>query len=126
MRRALPPCIDERDGLLPDADAILPRLPIGLRQACRYAGEVLEDDYGLSAMPALALTMARAHSRRQLVFCARWRIPAYAAALTYCYLSMRGEKPSFPHSLPAVRQRLPSNRILRRPHRRSAAGGGWQ
>ena len=95
MRRALPPCIDERDGLLPDADAILPRLPIGLRQACRYAGEVLEDDYGLSAMPALALTMARAHSRRQLVFCARWRIPAYAAALTYCYLSMRGEKPSF-------------------------------
>ena len=95
MRRALPPSIDERDGILPDADELLPRLPIGLRQACRYACEVLEDDYGLSVMPALALTMLRAHSRRHLVFCARWRIPAYAAALTYCYLSMRGEKPSF-------------------------------
>ena len=95
MRRALPPSIDERDGLLPDAAAVLAHLPIGLRQACRYAGEVLEDDYGLSVMPALALTMLRAHSRRHLVFCARWRIPAYAAALAYCYLSMRGEKPSF-------------------------------
>ena len=95
MRRALPPSIDERDGLLPDAATLLPNLPIGLRQACRYASEVLEDDYGLSAMPALALTMLRAHSRRHLVFCARWRIPAYAAALAYCYLSMRGEKPSF-------------------------------
>lgn len=95
MRRALPPSIDERDGVLPDAEALLPHLPIGLRQACRYASEVLEDDYGLSVMPALALTMLRAHSRRQLVFCARWRIPAYAAALTYCYLSMREECPSF-------------------------------
>ena len=95
MHKALPPSIDAQDGLLPDADTLLPHLPIGLRQACRYANEVLEDDYGLSVLPALALTMLRAHSRRQLVSCRRWRIPAYAAAVSYCYLAMRGEKPSF-------------------------------
>ena len=106
-----------------DADALLPHLPIGLRQACRYACEVLEDDYGLSVMPALALTMLRAHSRRHLVFCARWRIPAYAAALTYCYLSMRGE-PLFPHPLSSVWQRFSQNRVLRRPHCERAGGKG--
>ena len=95
LAHALPPSIDECDGLLPDADTLLPALPIGLRQACRYAAEVLEDDYGLSVLPALALTMLRAHGCRTLVPCTRRRIPAYAAALSYCYLSMRGEKPSF-------------------------------
>lgn len=95
MSRALPPSIDERDGLLPDAQELLPRLPVGLRQACRYAAEVLEDDYGFSATSALALILIRAGERRALESCTRRRIPAYAAALAYCYLSMRGEKPSF-------------------------------
>jgi hypothetical protein len=95
MARALPPSIDERDGLLPDVEDILPRLPIGLRQACKYAAEVLEDDYGLSAASALALILLKARSRRALGACPRRRIGAYAAALSYCYLSMRGETPSF-------------------------------
>ena len=95
LSRALPPSIDAQDGLLPDAEDILPRLPIGLRQACRYAVEVLEDEYGLSPASAMALIALRARARRRLVPCLRRRIPAYAAALTYCYLSMRGAKPSF-------------------------------
>ena len=95
LSRALPPSIDAQDGLLPDADALQPNLPIGLRQACRYAVEVLEDDYGLSPASAVALIALRARARRRLEPCLRRRIPAYAAALAYCYLSMRGEKPSF-------------------------------
>ena len=75
LSRALPPSIDAQDGL--------------------YAVEVLEDEYGLSPASALALIALRARARRRLVPCLRRRIPAYAAALTYCYLSMRGAKPSF-------------------------------
>jgi len=95
MGKLLPPSIDERDGLLPDPEPTLDRLPIGFRQAVKYASEVLEDEYGVTATTALALIMLKALSSRQMVFCTRDRIPAYAAALLYCYLSMRGEKPSF-------------------------------
>ncbi|NLF28751.1 MAG: hypothetical protein GX592_12715, partial [Clostridiales bacterium] len=95
MGKLLPPSIDERDGLLPDPEPTLDRLPIGFRQAVKYAAEVLEDEYGVTATTALALIMLRALGSRQMVFCTRGRIPAYAAALLYCYLSMRGEKPEF-------------------------------
>ena len=117
LSRALPPSIDAQDGLLPDADALLPNLPIGLRQACRYAVEVLEDDYGLSPASAVALIALRARARRRLEPCLRRRIPAYAAALAYCYLSMRGGKALVPPALPPVWLRFPHHGVLRDAHR---------
>ncbi len=95
MSKLLPPSIDERDGFLPEPEETLDLLPIGFRQAVKYASEVLEDEYSMTAPTALALIMLRALTERALVSCTRDRIPAYAAALLYCYLSMRGEKAEF-------------------------------
>ena len=53
-----------------------------------------------------------------------WRIPAYAAALTYCYLSMRGEKPSFRILCRQFGSAFRTNRVLRRPHCERAGGKG--
>ena len=95
MERALPPSMDEHESVLPDAEELLVHLNVGLRQACRYANEVLEDEYGVSAASTLAMIMLRVAHRERSAPCTRMRIPAYAAALAYCCLSLRALKPSF-------------------------------
>ncbi len=55
MRKLIPPDMDLQDGLLPEAEGLLARMPVGERQLVRFAGEVLEREYGLQALSALAL-----------------------------------------------------------------------
>lgn len=51
----MPPGMDEQDGLLPEPDEILRTMPACERQLVRYAAEVLEIQYGVRPISALAV-----------------------------------------------------------------------
>lgn len=51
----MPPGTDARDGILPDPEEILKNMPACERQLIRYAGEVLEVQYGVRPLSALAV-----------------------------------------------------------------------
>ena len=59
MREMLPNDGDLDSVILPDAEPLLEGLPVGERQLIRYAGEVLEDEWDVSAPAALAVLWAR-------------------------------------------------------------------
>ena len=94
IERFLPPDADARDGVLPEADALLAGIPVCERQLVRFADEVLEYDYGISALSALTL-MWRAYrlltkeDNDVLV-----RTQEAAAALAWNYLLQHGRRVS--------------------------------
>ena len=90
LRRLMPPDMDMRDGLLPEAEDVLAGMPVGERQLVRFAGDVLSQDYGVEALSALALIWrgyreAERGERDPLV-----RTQEAAAALAWNYLLQHG------------------------------------
>lgn len=95
MRKVLPPGVDERDGLLPDSEMLLSNVPVAIRQAARFADDVLEREYRVSALVPVALILIRAYARYPEIARSRERINPMAAAAAYCYLEHREAKPKF-------------------------------
>ena len=92
MRSMMPNDGDMDSVILPDAEPLMEEFLVGERQLIRYAAEVLEDDYDISALPALAMMWAIYRKYRGLrtdpIICTE----AGAAALTYAYLMRHGKK----------------------------------
>lgn len=84
--RIAPPDMDPVDGILPEADELLPGMPVGERQLIRYANDVLEQDYGISALPALALMWQAYRASAKDFLDPLVRTQEASAALTWNYL----------------------------------------
>ncbi len=80
--------------ILPKPEALMSALLVGERQLIRYASEVLEDEYQISALPELALMWAIYRRERTLRFDPLTESGAASAALVYNYLLQHGKKPS--------------------------------
>lgn len=93
LRRFMPPGMDVRDGLLPEPEELLDQMSVGDRQLVRFAGEILEAEYDLHPMSALALTWYSYRLSRSgndpLA-----RTQEAAAALAWNYLLQHGVKVS--------------------------------
>ena len=94
MREMLPNDGDLDSVILPDAEPLLEGLPVGERQLIRYAGEVLEDEWDVSAPAALAVLWARYRQGRGTNYDPIMSTDAGAAALVYSYLALHGKRPS--------------------------------
>lgn len=81
--------------VLPESSSILEGMLVGERQLIRYAGEMLEDYYNMSAEPELALLWAVYRRGRGTHSDPLTNSEAASAALVYNFLLMKGEKPSF-------------------------------
>ena len=81
-------------GALVDTEALLGALPVGDRQLVRYADEVLEQEYGVAARPALTLMWSGYRRMRGTKGDPLKRVEAAAAALAYNYLLAGCERPS--------------------------------
>lgn len=91
MAKLIPPSQDVIDGLLPDAEFTLRGLPVSQRQLVRYASEVLEHEFKLYAMPALAILWSTYRRLRVSRFDPFTYMEEAAGALIYCYMHLRGE-----------------------------------
>ena len=78
---------------LVDIDALMSGLPVGERQLVRFADEVLDYDYDIRALPALALMWSGYRAMRGLRGDPLKRIEASAGALAYNYLLLNGMTP---------------------------------
>jgi len=88
----LPPDIDARDGLLPEAEDMLENMPAVERQLVRYADEVLSQEYDIHALSALtALWCVYRHQSRKLCDPLVSTQEA-AAALAWYYMLQHGYK----------------------------------
>lgn len=94
LKKFMPPDFDPRDGMLPEADEILRRLPVGERQLVRFAAEVMELEYGIRPLPALAALWYAYHCGRGQGGDPLMRTQEAAAALAWNYLLAHGEKVS--------------------------------
>lgn len=93
MEKYLPPDSDSADGLLPDEKDMLSEIQVGERQLVRYAHEVLEREYGISALSALALMWIVYRRTRGTRTDPLIRVEGAAAALAWNYLLMHGKRP---------------------------------
>ena len=89
----LPAAAGLDEGMLPDADAMLSRLTVGERQLVRYADEILEYDYGVSARLQLILMWSAYRQLRGTRADPLRCTDTAAAALAYNYLLVRGGQP---------------------------------
>ena len=78
---------------MPDAEAMLSRLGVGERQLVRYTAEVMEDEYGISAMLPLTLLWSAYRQTRGTRVDPLRCIAGASAALAYNYLLVYGPKP---------------------------------
>ena len=93
IEQVLPEPMASGDALV-DTEALLGALPVGDRQLVRYADEVLEQEYGVAARPALTLMWSGYRRMRGTKGDPLKRVEAAAAALAYNYLLAGGERPS--------------------------------
>lgn len=93
LHRFMPPGMDAQDGLLLDSEEMLSRIPVGERQLVRFAGDVLEEEYGERPLPALT-TLWCAYRRACGACDPLVSTQEAAAALAWNYLLQRGEKVS--------------------------------
>ncbi len=93
MRKYLPPDADPADGMLPDAEGMLSCIQVGERQLIRFTHEVLEREYGISALSALTLMWMAYRRTRNMRTDPLIRIEGASAALAYNYLLMHGVHP---------------------------------
>ena len=92
MSKFMPPDAEAGDAWLPEPDSLLKSLPVGERQLVRFAGEILEQEYGLSAQTGLA-AMWRAYRESGVGSDPLVCTQEAAAALAWNYLLGHGEKP---------------------------------
>lgn len=76
----------------PDSDALLEDFLVGERQLLRYAAEVLEDEYDVSALPALTMMWAVYRRHRGLHSDPLMNSEAVSAALSYICLMKQGRR----------------------------------
>lgn len=86
MQKYLPPDVNPEDGMLPDAEEMLSCIPVGERQVIRYADEVLEREYGISALSALTLMWTVYRKTRGTRLDPLIRAESASAALAYYYM----------------------------------------
>ena len=78
---------------MPDPEAILSRLGVGERQLVRYADEVLQREYDVSALPQLLLIWTAYRQLRGTRTDPLRCVGGGAAALAYNYMLIYGPKP---------------------------------
>ena len=92
MKRILPPGMSVRDGMLAEPDELLKDLPVGERQLVRLAADVLEVEFGVRALSALAVLWCayreRAEAENDPLVCTQ----EAAAALAWNYLLRHGQR----------------------------------
>ena len=93
LKEILPGVTEGLGDVLVDAEAVLAGLPVGDRQLVRYAGEVLEREYGVSALPALAMIWSAYRANRGTRGDPLQRIEAAAGAAAYYFLLSGGQRP---------------------------------
>lgn len=86
MRTVLPGA-ETAEGVMASAEPLMEEMMVGERQLIRYAGEVLEDDYDLSAMPSLAMIWMVYRKMRGTNADPIMNTETGAAALVYVYLT---------------------------------------
>lgn len=89
----MPATADNVGAALVDIDALLSDLPVGDRQLVRFADEVLDLDYGVHALPALAMLWSGYRKLRGMRGDPLKRIEASAGALAYNLLLSNGATP---------------------------------
>lgn len=89
----LPKPLDGMGEALMDVEALLSEMSVGDRQLVRYAEEVLEELYGLSARPVLALMWMNYRSQRGTRGDPIKHVDAAAGGLIYNYLLLNGRHP---------------------------------
>lgn len=94
MRTVFPANASIEGNVVPKPEELMETLLVGERQLIRYANEVLEDEYRLSAMPELALMWAVYRRGRELDFDPLTNTEAASAALVYNYLLRCGKRVS--------------------------------
>ena len=94
VAKLMPPDMDMTDGLLPEADDVLGRMPVCERQLVRFADEILSRDYGINAAAALALMWTGYREMRKPVKDALVCTQEAAAALAWNYLLQHGRSTS--------------------------------
>ncbi|MBQ6373523.1 MAG: tetratricopeptide repeat protein [Clostridia bacterium] len=92
MSDVLPEPVAAGGNMLVDTEALLNSMPVGDRQLIRYADEVLEREYGISARPALTLMWSAYRRSRGTRGDPLKRVDAAAAALACNYLMTAGER----------------------------------
>lgn len=92
MRTAMPMETDDAAALMPDADQLLEPLLVGERQLLRYSADVLEQDYGISALQTLTIMWVTYRTNRGLRMDAIMNSEAASAALVYIYLIEHGKR----------------------------------
>ena len=80
-------------GFMPDARAMMSRLGVGERQLVRYADEVLQREYGVSALSQLLLIWSAYRQLRGTPMDPVRCVGGGAAALAYSYLLVYGPRP---------------------------------
>ena len=94
LKQVVPEGETESGDMLVDAEALLSELPVGDRQLVRYADEVLQREYDISARPALTLMWQGYRKLRGTRGDPVKRMDAAAAALAYNYLLASGQRPA--------------------------------
>ena len=89
----LPASAENVGDALVDIDALMADLPVGDRQLVRFADEVLDRDYDIRALPALAMMWASYRRLRGTRGDPLKRVEASAAALAYNFLLANGTAP---------------------------------
>lgn len=90
MAKVFPVDAGAAQSMMPDADALMAGMTVGERQLLRYANDVLEQDYDISALPVLALTWAIYRQRRGGYAEPLVQSDTVSAALVYRYLTTHG------------------------------------
>jgi len=80
-------------GFMPDTKAMMARLGVGERQLVRYADEVLQREYGVSALNHLLLIWSAYRQLRGTSMDPVRCVGGGAAALTYSYMLVYGPRP---------------------------------
>lgn len=88
--RAMFPTSAEEEAMLPDSDEMLDEMLVGERQLLRYANEVLEEVYDVSALAQLTMMWAVYRRHRGLHTDPLMHSEAISAALAYLYLTRHG------------------------------------
>ena len=92
MRTVFPANASIEGNIVPKPEELIETLLVGERQLIRYANEVLEGEYGVSALPELALMWAVYRRGRGLDFDPLTNTESASAALVYNYLLRCGKR----------------------------------
>jgi len=93
LTEIMPANAENLGAALVDVEGLLGELPVGERQLVRYADEVLEDEYDVRALPALAMLWVSYRRLRGTRCDPLLRIEASAGALAYYFLLSNGNAP---------------------------------